>query len=51
MKEHGARELCGAYWSSSENSQTNAWNVNLTSGSVLGYLKYGAGYVRAVSAF
>lgn len=38
------------YWSSSENSQTNAWNVNFTSGNVNGNNKYNTNYVRAVSA-
>ena len=51
MKEHGARELCGLYWSSSEYSQTNAWYVHFTSGNVYGFNKCYPGYVRAVSAF
>jgi hypothetical protein len=51
MKEHGARELCGCYWSSSEHSQTIAWLVTFSSGGVIGYSKYSTFYVRAVSAF
>lgn len=51
MKEHGARELCGYYWSSSEYSQAGAWGVGFPSGVVGGGGKYGTYYVRAVSAF
>lgn len=51
MKEHGARELCGNYWSSSEYSQAGAWYVGFASGLVSGYGKYLTDYVRAVSAF
>jgi hypothetical protein len=51
MKEHGARELHGYYWSSSEGSQTFAWNVLFSSGFVYGGDKYSTFYVRAVSAF
>ena len=51
MKEHGARELCGYYWSSSEHSQALAWFVNFTSGYVDGTSKYYTNFVRAVSAF
>ena len=51
MKEHGARELCGYYWSSSEGSETYAWGVNFTAGYVGSIDKCDPKYVRAVSAF
>ena len=51
MKEHGARELCGYYWSSSEYSQPYAWYVYFSSGNVGGNGKFTTNYVRAVSAF
>ena len=39
------------YWSSTENSQNNAWNVNFSSGNTNTYGKYISSRVRAVAAF
>ena len=39
------------YWSSTENSQNNAWYVNFSNGSTNIYVKYSSLRVRAVAAF
>ena len=39
------------YWSSSENSQNNSWNVNFSNGSFSNGSKCYSGMVRAVAAF
>lgn len=39
------------YWSSTENSQYNAWYVNFSDGNTNSYSKYSSGSVRAVAAF
>ena len=38
-------------WSSSENNQTNAWNVNFSNGNFNNNNKYNSNVVRAVCAF
>ena len=39
------------YWSSSEGSQANSWNVGFSNGSFGYNSKYGSNMVRAVAAF
>ena len=39
------------YWSSTENSQNNAWYVNFSNGNTSNVIKYNSGRVRAVAAF
>ena len=39
------------YWSSSENSQNNSWNVNFSNGNFNNNNKYNSNMVRAVAAF
>ena len=39
------------YWSSSENSQNNSWNVNFSNGNFFKNVKYSSSMVRAVAAF
>ena len=52
MRFVGGQELAGWYWSSTEYSATNAWNLNLSSGSANGNAKATiTGRVRPVSAF
>lgn len=38
------------YWSSSENSQNNSWNVNFSNGNFNNNNKYNSNMVRAVAA-
>ena len=39
------------YWSSTENSQSNAWYVNFSNGYTGNSIKYNSYRVRAVAAF
>jgi len=42
--------ISATYWSSTENSQNNAWNVNFSDGNTNNNNKYNSNYVRAVAA-
>lgn len=50
LEAHGGDKLKGWNWCSSEYSALNAWYVNFSNGTVSGYFKSDANYVRAVSA-
>ena len=53
MRFVGGQELAGWYWSSTESSATNAWNLNLLAGHAGNWTTKAtnAGRVRPVSAF
>ena len=50
LKDHGGDPLDDLFWSSSEFSETFAWYVNFSSGSVDSYYKSGSDVARAVVA-
>lgn len=43
--------VSGGYWSSSEDSSTNAYSLRFSNGGVYTYVKSGAGYVRCVRGY
>lgn len=49
-KEILAHAIRANYWSSTENSENNAWNVNFSSGNVNNNNKYNSNALRAVAA-
>ena len=51
LREIGGEELASRYWSSTEYSATNAWNVVFSSGTIYGNSKYNTLAVRPVAAF
>ena len=52
LKKHGGKPLKDDwYWSSTENSAANAWDVNFLNGERWYNYKYNTGYVRPVLAF
>ena len=51
LARYGGTELSGRYWSSTEYTKFNAWNVAMDGGLTYHGTKNGDYYVRAVSAF
>lgn len=49
-KEILAHAISANYWSSTENSENNAWNVNFSNGNVNNNNKYNSNAIRAVAA-
>lgn len=51
-KISGATQLqANWYWTSTQGSATNGWNLRLTDGYMRNYYKFSQGRVRPVSAF
>lgn len=49
-KEILAHAINANYWSSTENSENNAWNVNFSNGNTWNNNKYNGNAIRAVAA-